>query len=344
MRRLVFVTQDLDPAHPALAATIAKVRALAARVDELVVLADVVDPAALPANARARSFAAPTQALRGLRFEAALARELRPRPVAVVAHMCSIYAVLAAPLVRPLGVPLVLWFTHWKKNIVLQAAEVVSTRVVSVDRRTLPIESRKLVPIGHGIDVAGFPCVARPERAGLRALALGRTSPAKGVDRIIAAVALARDRGVDVELDVYGPSMSDEERRHRGELETLAAELEGAVRIHPPVAPSAVHALLAGADCLVNNMRAGATDKVVYEAAASCLPVLASNAAFDDLLDGLELDFPREDERALATRFEQLAALPAEERARLGRTLRERTLERHSVDAWERRLVEVAER
>lgn len=341
MRRLVFITQQVDPEHPALAATVAKIRALSEQVDELVVLADGVVPASLPANARARTFRSGTKVGRGLRFEAALARELRPRPVAVVAHMCSIYAVLAAPLVRPQGIPLLLWFTHWKKNVVLRAAEAVSTSVVSVDTRTLPIASRKLVPIGHGIDVTAFPCTERPRRDGLRALALGRTSPAKGLDHVIRAVGLARGLGADVELDVYGPSLSGEERRHRAELEALAGE---GVRIHDPVAPATVPGLLAGADCLVNNMRAGATDKVVYEAAASCVPVLASNPAFDDLLAGLELDFPRADEHALAQRLARLAALPVEERERIGRTLRERTLERHSVDAWARRLVEVAER
>jgi glycosyltransferase involved in cell wall biosynthesis len=340
VRRLVFVTQQVDPEHPALAATVAKIRALAAHVDELVVLADGVVPEALPENARARTFASGTKVGRGLRFEAALARELRPRPAAVVAHMCSIYAVLAAPLVRPLGIPLLLWFTHWQSTGVLRAAEAVSTRVVSVDRRTLPIASVKLVPIGHGIDVDGYACVDRPDRPGLRALVLGRTSPAKGIDHVVRAVALARAAGADVALDVRGPSTTTEEREHRSALERLAGD---GVRIGDPVAPADVPALLAAADCLVNNMRPGAADKVVYEAAATCLPVLASNPAFDDLLAGLPLDFPREDEQALADRLAGLAATPAAERARLGRTLRERTLEGHSVDAWARRLLEVAE-
>ena len=46
-----------------------------------------------------------------------------------------------------------------------------------------------------------------------------------------------------------------------------------------------VPSLFAGHDALVNNMRAGAPDKVVYEAAASCMPVLASNPVFDSFLD-----------------------------------------------------------
>src|SRR3712207_8543280 len=36
----------------------------------------------------------------------------QPRPLAVLAHMCPIYAALAAPLARALGVPVLLWYTH----------------------------------------------------------------------------------------------------------------------------------------------------------------------------------------------------------------------------------------
>src|SRR3954468_22192299 len=60
--RLVFVTQAVDPSHPVLGATIPKIAALAARVDEVVVLAGRVVPGALPSNCVAKSFAAPLQA------------------------------------------------------------------------------------------------------------------------------------------------------------------------------------------------------------------------------------------------------------------------------------------
>jgi hypothetical protein len=145
--RLVVVTQRADPRHPALGSAVAQLRALAARVDELVVLAGGAEPGALPANCRVRSFAAPTQAARGARFAAALVRELRPRPLGVLAHMCPIYAVLAAPLARPLGVPVVLWFTHWRASRRLRLAERLSTRVLSVHRESFPLPSAKLVPI-----------------------------------------------------------------------------------------------------------------------------------------------------------------------------------------------------
>ncbi|MFO7573146.1 MAG: glycosyltransferase family 4 protein [Gaiellaceae bacterium] len=339
--RLVFVTQQVDPGHPALAATVPKIRALASLVDEVVVLADGAVEGVLPPNCRVRLFGASRRGGRGARFEAALARELRDlRAGAVVAHMCPIYAVLAAPLVRPLGIPLVLWFNHWKPSRLLRAAERLSTAVVSMDARSFPLSSRKVHAIGHGIDLGEFPCVA--ERAagdGLRLLALGRYSEAKGLDVVIRAVAAFEG----ARLDVHGPVLSEGERSTRSELERLVEQLDvvDRVTVGGAVARSDVPALLAVHDALVNNMRAGAADKVVYEAAASCLPVLASNPLFDGFLDA-EQRFEREDDEALADRIRTLAALSAEERAALGARLRERVRDGHSVESWARGVLEAA--
>jgi glycosyltransferase involved in cell wall biosynthesis len=340
-RRVVFVTQQVDPAHPALAATVPKIAALAALVDEVVVLADGVVPGVLPANTRVRTFRASRKAGRGLRFETALARELRGlRGGAVVAHMCPIYAVLAAPLVRPLRVPLVLWFTHWRTSRLLRAAERACTAVTSVDERSFPLASRKLHAIGHGIDLAEFPCAPPREGPGTRLLALGRYSTAKGLDVVLGAVALA---GENVGLRVHGPALSEEERLHRRELEHLVTHLglEGRVELGDAVPRSELPSLFATHDALVNNMRAGAPDKVVYEAAAACLPVLASNPVFDTLLDS-EQRFPRWDPNALADRIRTLAETSTSERAGLGRRLRERVAESHSVQSWARGILGAA--
>jgi glycosyltransferase involved in cell wall biosynthesis len=339
--KVVFITQQVDPGHPALAATVPKLRALSELVDEVVVLADGAVEGVLPENCRIRTFRASRKALRGARFEAALAGELPGlRKGAVVAHMCPIYAVLAAPIVRPLRIPLVLWFTHWRASGLLRAAERASTAVTSVDYRSFPVPSKKLHAIGHGIDLGEFPCAPPREGSGLRLLALGRYSTAKGLDVAVAAVPLA---GPDVVLHVHGPTLSDEERAHRAELEQLVAEMEldGRVTIGEPVPRADVPTLLATHDALVNNMRAGAPDKVVYEAAATCRPVLASNPIFDELLDP-EQRFVRWDPGALAERITALADMSPDERAALGRRLRERVGEGHSVQSWARGILDAA--
>src|SRR5262249_2706405 len=133
MKRLVFLTQAVDPGHPALAATIPKIRALAARVDEVAVLAQSADGADLPGTVEVRTFGASSRPGRLVHFERELARALPGD--AVVAHMIPVYVLLAAPLVRPRRIPLLLWYTHWKASAQLRAAERLATAVVSVDRR-----------------------------------------------------------------------------------------------------------------------------------------------------------------------------------------------------------------
>ena len=339
--RLVFVTQQVDPENPVLGATVAKLRALAERVDEVVVLADGAVADALPANCRISLFRSASKPGRGLRFETALLRELtrRPRPAAIVAHMCPIYAVLAAPLARPAGTRVILWFAHWKRTRTLDLAVRLSTAVASVDPRAVPIADGKVVGIGHGIDVAQFDCrPRRPDDGSFQALALGRYSSAKGLGMMVQAIGLARAGGLDARLRCHGTTGTDQERRDKIELAELVSslELEDVVTLGGPIPRSDVPDALGSADVLLNNMRPGAPDKAVFEACACCTPVLVSNPLFDTLVDDLvpPLRFGRADPADLAERLASLAATPPPERELLGRSLRERVVARHSVDTW----------
>jgi glycosyltransferase involved in cell wall biosynthesis len=245
--------------------------------------------------------------------------------------MCPIYAVLAAPLARPLRIPVLLWYAHWNPTRTLRLAERVATRIVTTDRRTFPLASGKVVPVGQAIDVERFTCRERQPGEGLEAIALGRYSPAKGYTQMLEAVAQVQN----AYLRVYGPTLTEEERNHKRELHDFVKELQLSerVQLHDAVARERVPDLLAETDVLLNNMRGGTSDKVVYEAGASCVPVIASNPVFDDLLVG-EWRFAREDASALAERLRAFAALDDVERRTIGRELRVRVHARHSVDSW----------
>jgi hypothetical protein len=89
---------------------------------------------------------------------------------------------------------------------------------------------------------------------------------------------------------------------------------------------SDVPALFARVDLLINATDGASADKVVYEAAASCLPVLASSPAFADLLPD-ELRFERDRPETLG---ERLLTLDRHRRPEL----REIVATRHSVEHW----------
>ena len=332
MTRLLFVTQQVDPEHPVLGAAVPKILALARRVDAVTVLALAARPGVLPANCRVRTFGAPNQALRGLRFAAALLPELAlRRPAALIAHMSPVYALLAVPLARPLGVRVLLWYTQWRTNPLLERAVRRVDAVLTADERSFPFASDKVRAIGHGIDVERFACVEPPGRDRLRLLALGRYSPVKGYPALIDAL-----RDVDAELIIHGSTENDAERAHEDEVRRLAASLDGRVTTAGPVPPTEVPGLLADADALVSGTRGGA-DKVVLEAAASCVPAFSPAPAFTTLLPE-ELHWDGD----LAEKLRGFAALGRPERAALGRLLRERVVATHSVDDWADRVVEAA--
>jgi glycosyltransferase involved in cell wall biosynthesis len=346
--RLVFVTQSIDAEDPILGATVAKLRALAERCDELVVIADRIGSHDLPPNCTFRTFGAPTRLRRGLRYLRALAplllRRRGERPDALVAHMCPIYLVLAAPLAKPTRVPLLLWYTHWTLDRTLRIATALADVGLSVDRRSYPIDSPKVRGIGHGIDVAQFAARAGapPGNGELRLLALGRTSPSKNFGTLLRACARARGDGLDLRAEIRGPSSTEEERLYRRELQELIRSegLEEVVQLHQAVPRPAVPELVRGADAVVNTTlgqtAGGALDKVVYESAACAVPVMACNPHFDELLSDLpvELRFASGDDADLARVLRAFAETDAARRDETGRELRRRVERGHSVDSW----------
>ena len=156
--------------------------------------------------------------------------------------------------------------------------------------------------------VAG--CVAEARRA--------RTL--KRLDLIERAV--ARVDGIEIEF--VGPTLSEQDRAYRATLG----------RTRDAVAWVDIPALLEEYDALVSATEAGSADKVVYEAAASCLPVLVSSPAFASLVPP-ELRFAGEDDLV-----DRLSWLASADRAALGRELREHVVRDHSVDAWAERTLE----
>jgi len=344
--RLIFVTQRVDAEDPILGATVAKLRALAQRCDELIVITDRIGVHDLPANCTLHTFGASTRIGRGLKYMRALVPLMlsRRRPDALIAHMCPIYLVLAAPLAKVVRMPLAMWYTHWAIDWELRVATALADVALSVDRRSYPIDRPKVLGIGHGIDVAQF--AARtgppPQDGTLRLLALGRTSPSKGFATLVRACGLAKREGLVLDVRIHGASTTDEERRHRGELEALieAEGMTGAVTVGQAVPRPLVPELVRTADAVVNTTwsqpAGGALDKVVYEAAACGVPVLACNPYFDEFLGNLPLDllFASDDDADLARVLHEFAAADADRREAAGRELRRRVETGHSIDSW----------
>jgi glycosyltransferase involved in cell wall biosynthesis len=263
--------------------------------------------------------------------------------------MCPIYLDIAAPVTASRRMPTMLWFAHPSVTPELRLAERLSDVVLTSLPGAYPRPSKKVRVVGQATDTERIAFDPRVQRdpGPLRLVAIGRTSPSKGFDRAIRALAKARAEGVEATLQIVGPSTTDQERAHAAELRDLAAAtgLGQEVSLEPGVTPTQVDRIVRSADVLVNAMVSGSGDKVVFEAmAAGTLPLVA-NPAFRPLLSDLPLDltFDRDDEAMLAGRIVTLAAADPIEMDRTRRTLRERVEAHHSLRGWAERVTEIAE-
>ena len=207
---------------------------------------------------------------RGLRFETALARELarRPAPRGVLAHMCPIYAVLAAPLARAVR----LRFCSGSPTggrATAPAAERLSTRSsASTDARSRCRPGRCASRPRHRPDGVPVPRAARqrpPARTRTRQELAGEgIRDADPGGRIRAGVRLTCTARPDGRGAATSRGAAEPRRRRRR-----------VARRGPPLRNPL--ACSAAPTSSLNNNRTGAADKVVYEACASCVPAFASD-------------------------------------------------------------------
>jgi glycosyltransferase involved in cell wall biosynthesis len=347
---LVFVTQLLDPEDPVLGFVIGPVRALARSADHVVVIANEVRAVPDDLGAEVVSLGKERgwgRARRGLRYQAVLARlALDRRPLTLVAHMCPRYLTVAAPIARASGMRTVLWFTHSSASRPLARAELVADAVITALPHSYPRSSNKVRAIGHSIDIDRFAyALPQTEPTRCRLLAVGRTSPVKGYPLMIRALAQVRQRGVDAELHILGPSTTPSELGHRRDLEHLVQRLGLGNVIHlvDGVPPAEVVEWIQGATAMVNAHDSTA-DKVVFESLACGRPVLACSADFHRLMGGtpLRLDFRSGETGELADRIVGLAEAPPETLAAVGRELRDRVVRAHSLQHWAEAIVGLA--
>src|SRR5262249_23463831 len=191
--------------------------------DEVAVVARSSQWADVPANVGVHLFDARRKVSRSIAFERAFGTASTGAD-AVLVHMVPQFAVLAAPLAKVRRPPLLLWSTHWHAGRALRVATALVDVVLSVERASFPLVSSKVRGIGHAIDVKEFD--APPLRAHdgpLRLLSTGRTARWKGLATALDALALGRRDGLRAELDIYGPSLTTDERIHRAELEDRIA-------------------------------------------------------------------------------------------------------------------------
>lgn len=209
-------------------------------------------------------------------------------------------------------------------------------------RAALPLTNhpRIVTVVENGVDLSVWHAgtkisIRRPDEP-FQLVFMGRLVALKAVDITIEAVRLARDRGIDVRLDVFG----DGEVRPTLEAQVRELDLESAVSFHGFQPQSKCSQLLSRADAMILNSVHECGGAVVLEAMSLSLPVIVSDwggpADYVDSTCGILVSpEPRAQFAArLADSIRQLADNPKKARA-MGEAGRRRI---ESYFDWEKKI------
>ena len=360
--RVLLLTQVVDEDDPVLGVVPHWIRALARRVDQLVVVALSAGRFEAPANVRVVSLGKPLgdAPVRGGARLALFARWLRTslplvarREVDVVfAHMVPLYAILGAILGRPFGRRAVLWYAHRSLDGRVRAAHGLVAAVATAGESSFRLASRKRRVLGHGIPLANF---ARPVDPGRLAevrrrlgpgrilLSVGRMSPVKDLETLVDAARIARAALPDLALALIGAPPLPGDEGYLERLRARARPLGDAVRFLDPVPYDDLPAWYQTADWVASASRTGSLDKNGLEAIASERSFFASNEAFLPVWGEAARDFvfPAGDGAALAARLVAFESLDADERAATLARLRRRVEADHDLEQLAGRLADL---
>ncbi len=262
-------------------------------------------------------------------------------------HMMPIFTVLAAPVLKAKGIPIITWYAHRQVTTTLKLAHRLSKRMVASAEASYRYKHDKLVVVGQGIDTDLFSPDGTETVAPSFLLSVGRLSPLKDPMTLIEAVHLLRRRGHDVHCTLVGDA-PERDQAYAQALSQRVRELGLGGRVQFTGAVPNDQVVHWYRRCLahVNGSPPDhSLDKAVLEAMACGKPSLSSTLGFKETL-GLWADgllFRHSDPEDLAGKIARLFRLDAVQRETMGTELRQRVLEKHSLEGLTNHLVELFE-
>jgi|Deesub1362B_J571_1020462.scaffolds.fasta_scaffold00760_10 glycosyltransferase involved in cell wall biosynthesis len=347
--RLLLFNLATDTNDPILGFTTRWIRALAKRVEFIHVITMRAGKVEVPGNVQVYSvgkekgYGEPRRVLEFYRY---LFQILRKDHVDVCfSHMIPIFTVLAAPVLRAKGIPIITWYAHRQVTLTLKLAHHLSDLMVSINEDSYPYRQNKLVSLGHGVDTDLFsPADTQPENPPLL-LSVGRLSPIKDPMTLIEAVYLLRQRGYEIRCVLLGDA-PERDRVYAEAVRQRVSELglDKVVQFVGSVPNEQVVHWYRRCFAHLNCSPADhSLDKAVLEAMACGKPSLSSTLGFEETMGEQAnlLLFKQKDAENLAEKLAALLKLSLAERERIGLYLRERVIKMHSLERLADKLVNI---
>jgi len=349
--RLLLFNLAMDAEDPILGFSTFWIQALAEKVDWIDVITMRGGKIEVPGNVRVYSVGQEkgyNKLRRAVEFYRILGRLLASGEYhACFAHMMPLFAVMAAPLLGPSKIPIILWYAHKSVTPMLRLATLLVDRVVTASQESFRIPSSKVKIIGHGIDTQKFAPQENDNQSHqpFIILTLGRLSPIKRVELVIEGVALLQQTQpkLPVCLQIVGGPLVDKDKAYVAELKGLVERyrLENIVVFAGSKSPPEAVSFYKQASCFVNLSATGSLDKTVLEAMSCEVPVV-TNPVFTEVL-GEELAKTwviEADASLLSHRLSILASMSSSEKERLGKQLRNIVMRDHSLDGLCKKLID----
>lgn len=232
----------------------------------------------------------------------------------VFVHMNPIYVLLGGLPWRLWEKRVSLWYVHRQKNITLWCAEKFVHHVLTSVPESFTIKSKKVSYLGHGIDTKQFECANRANSLSqpLNLIAVGRITPIKYLDVIIASIALLKEKGIPAFSYFIGAATVPNDEIYLKRVVDLARSKGLTADDYSLTGHSVSHVEMpthyCSADININAAPTGGLDKAVLEGMASGAVPLVSNEAFRPFFGKYadDLVFKQGDPESLAKRIESL--------------------------------------
>ena len=259
---------------------------------------------------------------------------------AVFVHMNPEYVLLGGIFWRMMGKKVIFWYNHtqgdWRADLAIKIAHIVCH--TSPFAYTAGKKKSRRMPAG--IDTSHFKQMLNKSSIP-SILYIGRIAPVKDLLTLVRASRMLSEEGIRFSLDIYGSSLP-KDWGYETDIKNEAGELikKGVINFKGSVPYKNTPPIFSESWVFVNLTPSGNYDKTVIEAMAAGTIPLVSSKAFSDLLPS-SLVFKEKDPHDLAYRLKQVIEMPQEQRALLGREMRESALGNHSLKKLAEKLSQV---
>ena len=204
------------------------------------------------------------------------------------------------------------------------------SRQIEQEIQRLEIDNVRISRIPNGVVLPGLNPSRHSVNPGLQILFVGRLVEQKGLDILLRAASLLKEKRQDFEIRIIGSGPL----RSRLENQVRELELDTRVNFVGAVKPDEVAAQLAGADLFVLPSRYEGFPGVLLEAIAYGLPAIATRVSGSEEIidDSMGWLIPIDDAFALASAIEEALVLGHEKLGEMGDKARDKAVHNYDMN------------